>query len=82
MNLIDQLLTVCGAYTEARGLSRSRVSTIVFNDGKIIDRLLGGTDITVGRLETAMRWFSDNWPADTAWPEGIARPAPRPEEAA
>lgn len=76
MRLTDQLLTIATLYAETRKLSASRVSTIVFGDGKILTRIGDGADITTRRLETAMQWFSDNWPADAEWPAAIARPIP------
>lgn len=74
MRMIDQILTVAGAYRDARGLSPSRVSTLVFNDGKKLDAIAKGADLATARFESAMQWFSDNWPAGVDWPSGIARP--------
>ena len=76
MTLVDRLLTVSSTYAEARGLSMSRVSTLIFGDGKVLDRLANGRDVTTGRFEGAMQWLSDNWPAGAQWPDGIARPDP------
>jgi len=81
MDLRKQLLVVIEAFAAARILSVARVSTMAFNHGTMHQRLVEGADITVGRLELAMQWFSDNWPDGAAWPEGIARP-PRKTEAA
>lgn len=61
-------------FCEAKGLSRSRVSTIVFNGGGVLDRVAEGGDVTTGNFERGIKWFSDNWPPGTGWPEGIARP--------
>lgn len=83
MTLKDHLLAVADAYAMARGLSRSRVSTIVLNRGATLDAIAAGTaDITTGTYEKALAWFSDHWPADAAWPEAVARPAPALPEAA
>ena len=76
MELRQTLLHLADTYQAARRLSRSRVSTVVFNDGKVLDRLANGSDITVGRLEEAFRWFSANWPDGAAWPESVPRPDP------
>lgn len=74
-----QLLGLADAYAVAKGLSRARVSTIVFNGGMVLDRIANaGTDITTGTLERAVLWFSANWPDGVAWPEGLARPAVTP----
>ena len=84
MNLRQQLITVTDAYCKATGLSTSRVSTLIFNAGSRIDQIREGKDLYTARFEHAMRWFSDNWPADAAntWPLGIGRPAPQPKERA
>jgi hypothetical protein len=76
MTLIDQLLRVADQYGQASRLSPSRVSTIIFNDGKILRKLGEGGDITTSRLERALQWLSDNWPEGAEWPDGVPRPAP------
>ncbi len=63
------LLNLSELYASARGLSISRVSTLVFSDGKVLTRISGGGDITTGRFETAICWFSDNWPEGEPWPD-------------
>jgi hypothetical protein len=78
MNLREQLVKLLEAYAAARGLSLARVSTIVFNHGTMHQRLVDGSDITVGRLESAVLWLSTNWPEGVDWPDGIARPVPEP----
>lgn len=75
MNFRQHLLGLIDAFAAAKGLSGSRVTTLAMNSGSVYRFLREGKDITVGRLESAVRWFSDNWPADLPWPEGIARPA-------
>jgi hypothetical protein len=75
MRMTDQLLLVARAYQRARSLSISRVSTLVFNDGKRLDSILVGGDLATARFEKAMRWFSENWPANAEWPDAVHRPA-------
>ena len=76
MTLLDHLISVSEAFAAARGLSRSRVSTIVFGDGRKLDLVIrDGADITTRRLEAAMAWFSANWPEGAVWPDGVPRPA-------
>lgn len=70
------LLKLSDHYATARGLSISRVSTLVFADGKVLTRISNGGDLTTGRFEAAIGWFSDNWPADVEWPSDIDRPHP------
>ena len=81
MNLKQQLLAITDAYCAATGRSASRVSTLIFNDGKRIAAIKDGGDLATGRFEHGMSWFSGNWPKDADWPEGIARPEPLPPEA-
>lgn len=68
------LITTSAAYCEAKGLSRSRVSTLVFNDGKALARIAAGGDLNTRSFEKAMLWFAFNWPDATPWPEGVERP--------
>ena len=49
MTLVSQLLIVTDAYSRARGLSQSRVATLLFNDGKKLALLRAGGDL-VNRL--------------------------------
>lgn len=70
----DRLLRLASVYAEARGLSLSRVSTLAANDGKLLGRLQVGRDCTLGTYDQMLAWFSANWPADLAWPEGVERP--------
>lgn len=57
--LIDPMrLVILGeSYAAAKGLALSTVSTLIFNDGKVLDRLRAGRDITVRRYEKAIEWF-------------------------
>ena len=81
MSFVEQLVAVAETFAIARGLSISRVSTLAFGDGKIIDRLRAGSDMTTGRFESGMQWFSDNWPAEAVWPGDIGRPTPKEQAA-
>lgn len=75
MQLTDQLLTVARVYCAAREVSKSRVSTLIFNDGKKFDLLEQGKDLGTKTHEKAMQWFSDRWPEGADWPAEVARPA-------
>ena len=48
MTLKAQLLTVSETFAASTSLSESRISTMVFNDGKVLARLRGGADVTTG----------------------------------
>lgn len=75
MILTDQLLLVARTYCQSRGLSLARVSTLVFNEGKKLEAIASrGADLATGRFESAMLWFSENWPEGAIWPEAVERP--------
>lgn len=74
MTLRETLIIVANHYAQARRLSMSRVSTLVLNDGKALDRISSGGDLNTGSYERALEWFSANWPRGAAWPEGVERP--------
>lgn len=71
---IRHLIQLANHYCAVTGKTRISVSKRVFNDGKVLDRLAIGKDITIGRFERAMRWFSDNWPEGAEWPDEVPRP--------
>ncbi|CAN7380656.1 hypothetical protein LJR220_003382 [Bradyrhizobium sp. LjRoot220] len=79
MKLTQQLILVADAYCRATELSPSRVSTLIFNDGKRLDAIREGGDLYTGRLEHALAWFSERWPAEaegqSSWPVEVPRPA-------
>lgn len=53
--VIQTFLDRCDAYAERRGVSRARLSTLLFNDGKKLDALAGGRDVGVLTLERVTR---------------------------
>lgn len=71
-----ELLMLARAYAAEQDINFKTVSSRVFNDGKKLDAIAAGGDLYSARLNKAVRWFSDHWPSDLPWPEGIARPAP------
>lgn len=71
------LLTVARAYSDASGRSLARVSHLIHNSSVLFKKLEEGGTCTLDTYDKAMRWFSDNWPAELPWPDGIVRPAPR-----
>lgn len=82
MSLISQFLLVADRYGQAEGITDATISTRVFNDGKKLGLLRAGkVDIGTRRLEGALVWMSENWPAKARWPKGVRRPA-RAEAAA
>ena len=74
MDGIDSLLKVARAYAAAQQVDLSTVSWRALGDPKKPGAIEAGADIQVRRYEKTMRWFSENWPADAPWPEGVDRP--------
>lgn len=79
---IAHLIVIAEAYAHRASVEEKTVSSRVFGDSKKLAALRGGADITVGRFNSAMRWFSANWPAEAEWPAGVPRPGVTVPEAA
>lgn len=78
MSAIDDLLSIIAAYSRARGLSESRVSTLCFGEGTRVRHLRAGGEMGALRVARAVQWFSDNWPDGVEWPGQIERPRGSP----
>lgn len=75
MDSRSALLAVARAYSEATGRSLARVGTVIHNQGAFFKKLEeGGGTCTMETFDKAMRWFSENWPANAQWPESVRRP--------
>lgn len=75
MNQISHLLKLADAYIEATSIKEVTLSHRLFGDSKKIGAMRAGADITISRFNSAISWFSDNWPDGADWPEQIMRPA-------
>jgi hypothetical protein len=53
MTTIDAFLSRCRSYRSRRGISTSYLSRLLFDDGKVLDALDGGADVTTRRLSRA-----------------------------
>ncbi|MCD4511515.1 hypothetical protein LQT97_09720 [Brucella pseudogrignonensis] len=71
---IEHLLILIDGYKNAIGLQDKTVSSRIFGDSKKVTSLRSGGDLTVSRLNAAMRWLSTNWPDGLVWPVAIFRP--------
>jgi len=69
------LIALAEAYCSATGKSESRVASLVGGTGVFYRRLRGGGGCSATVYQRAMRWFSDNWPEDTPWPQNVTRPS-------
>lgn len=72
---LAHLLAVADAYKAATSLEDVTVSHRVFGDSKKLAALRADADITLGRFNAALHWFSANWPEGAEWPTGVNRPA-------
>ena len=72
---INDLLHLAELYASSKSLALSTVSLYAAGQGRLMARLQSGCEITVGRRDRILQWFSDHWPAELAWPEEIERPA-------
>lgn len=57
-----------------RGLSIGTIGLYAAKDGKFFGRIAGGGGCTLRTANRVVRWFSENWPEDQAWPSDIPRP--------
>lgn len=71
---INDLISVADAYICATDLPDSTVSHRVFSDSKKLKALRSGADLTTSRFNSALIWFSKNWPDGGEWPDGVSRP--------
>jgi hypothetical protein len=72
--LKDNLRTVGGLFCSKTKLAPSTVWARAAKDARFLSRVESGKGFTVKTYDTAIRWFSDNWPADMDWPVGVERP--------
>lgn len=75
LNHASDVLTLAERFAKASGVKLVTVSSRVFNDSKKLAAIRdSGADLTLERFNSAIRWFSDNWPADLDWPSDVVRP--------
>lgn len=85
---IRRLLAVIDAFLDGAGrdseppLQEKTLSFRLFGDSKTIGLLRDGSDMTTKRLENALEWMSDRWPAAAVWPAHVERPCHERGEAA
>lgn len=73
MLTVDHVLLLVEPFCKARKISESRLSSLIFNDGKRIALLRTGRDITSRRMVDVFQWFSDHWPDGAEWPSDVPR---------
>jgi len=82
LSLREQLVMVANAYAAATNLKLATVSSKVLGRWHILPGLASGAnDVSTARFEQAMLWFSSHWPDSAVWPDRVARPVPKPDQA-
>jgi len=74
------LIALVERFCAATGKSESRVASLIGGTGVFYRRLRAGGDCSATVYQRALQWFSDHWPAETEWPEGIDRPMRSPSD--
>jgi hypothetical protein len=74
---LRQNLTQCAAaFMAKRDISPSTVGRLAAGDWRFFERLgESRKTFTARKYDEIIQWFSDNWPAEAAWPSGVARPS-------
>lgn len=72
---IEHLIKVADEYGRVSQVEDKTVSSRVFQDSKKLGAIRSGSDITVGRYNGALEWFSANWPEGAVWPHDVPRPS-------
>ena len=72
--LKSHLRSVFAVFEAASPLAGTTIWARAVGDARFLDRLESGAGFTVKTYDRAMRWFSDNWPTHSNWPEGVERP--------
>ena len=61
-------------FAEHERRSIKTVSRLATGSGDTVDRLRRGGTITTRRMDRALRYLSEHWPEDLAWPAHTPRP--------
>ena len=73
--LAAHLRTLAKAFAVARSFEISTVGRVAAGDWRFFDRLDDPTKtFTLRKYDEVVRWFSDNWPENAAWPDEVPRP--------
>lgn len=73
-DLVRNVLRLEEVYSSHTNTGSTYVSLLATGSGHTLKRLRTGVQITVGRLDQTLLWFSENWPRDLDWPRDIPRP--------
>jgi hypothetical protein len=71
-----QLVTLASLYAAHRDVSIYTLGVYITGNSHFFERLREGKTCTIKSAWLVLHWFSDRWPDDLEWPEGLVRPAP------
>lgn len=74
MNDVSHLLAIADEFMRVTETKEVTLSFWVFNDSKKLQSMRAGADITMGRFNHALTWFSARWPEGAEWPADVVRP--------
>lgn len=73
--LRDNLLRCAETYAKSRGIGLPTLGRMAAGDWRFFSRLqTDSVTFTARKYDEVISWFSDQWPPDKEWPDGIARP--------
>ncbi|MCI0599375.1 MAG: hypothetical protein L0Y60_07605 [Beijerinckiaceae bacterium] len=67
------LRKVGDAFAAATGLAQATIWARAAKDARFLERVESGKGFTVKTYDTAMEWFSGNWPDGASWPSDVPR---------
>ena len=74
--LRSNLMACASAYASAKSVSIATIGRLAAGDWRFFDRLDDDAKtFTARKYDEVIRWFSDRWPEDAAWPPEVERPA-------
>jgi hypothetical protein len=70
----SELVTLAEAYCTAKSVSHAALGELVMGNHKFFKLLIAGRGAHSSNLERASDWFTENWPNDVPWPQGVTAP--------
>jgi len=71
---LKNLLALADLFCAHSHLSEATISNKITAHARLFSRIRENKGCTVKTFHAATTWFSENWPADLAWPKQITRP--------
>ena len=77
---LNHLIILSDQFSRHNGRSPATISNWIVGHARLFSRLREGKGTTVKTYNQAVAWFSNRWPSDLPWPDGVPRPAPSKEK--